>query len=143
MPDIMLSAEQQAHFYALVWEIARQIPPGAVASYGQIAAFIPPPEGVEPGEYAAHRARWAGSAMHACPADVPWQRVLNAQGKISLPVGSRAALEQRRLLESEGVAFDTRGRIDLERFGWAGPERSWLLARGLLAPEEPLQGRLF
>jgi methylated-DNA-protein-cysteine methyltransferase-like protein len=57
--------------------------------------------------------------MAACPKDVPWQRVLNSKGEISLRAG---AAEQRRLLEAEGVVFDDKGRVDLARFGWQGPE---------------------
>jgi methylated-DNA-protein-cysteine methyltransferase-like protein len=144
MPEPVLSTQQRQQFNALVWAIAREIPSGAVASYGQLAAFLPTPTGIDPGEYAAYRARWAGAAMRECPPDVPWQRVLNAQGKISLPAGSRAALDQRRLLEAEGVVFDERERIDLARFGWSGPPRQWLLDHGLLAPDEDFQqGALF
>lgn len=139
MPEPSMTAEQKAVFDAQVWEIARQIPAGKVASYGQIAAYIPPPEDMDPAAYAAFRARFAGAAMRACPGDVPWQRVLNAQGKISLPAGSRGALEQRRLLEADGVEFDARERIDLKRFGWDGPPRQWLLDHGLLAPDEGFQ----
>jgi len=54
----------------------------------------------------------------ACPAEVPWQRVINAQGKISLK--GEAAQKQRLRLEAEGIEFDARGRIDLNRFRWAG-----------------------
>jgi methylated-DNA-protein-cysteine methyltransferase-like protein len=55
--------------------------------------------------------------MAACPPDVPWQRVLNSKGEISLRAGAE---HQRRLLESEGVTFDGKGRVDLKRFGWEG-----------------------
>ena len=139
MPEPSMTAVQKQQFNVQVWEIARQIPAGKVASYGQLAAFIPPPAGMDSAAYAAYRARWAGAAMRECPGDVPWQRVLNAQGKISLPAGSRGALEQRRMLEAEGVEFDARERIDLARFGWAGPPRAWLLERGLLAPDQDFQ----
>jgi len=116
-------------FNRLVWEIARQIPPGSVSTYGQIAALIPPPPGVDPTEYAAYRARWVGAAMSRSPADVPWQRVIGAQGKISLSNPSLQA-RQRALLEAEGVSFDTRGRVDLDRYGWSGPPPEWLSAHG-------------
>jgi len=139
MTDFAIPADQKQQYFQMVWEIARQIPAGKVASYGQIAAFIPAPQGISPEAYAVQRARWAGAAMRECPGDVPWQRVLNAQGKISLPAGSRGALEQRRMLEAEGVEFDARERIDLARFGWAGPPRAWLLERGLLAPDQDFQ----
>ncbi len=84
-------------FKNMVWKIARQIPEGKVATYGQIAALIPAPEGMSQAAYEAQRARWTGSAMAECPADVPWQRVINAQGMISPRHGAE---EQRRRLEA-------------------------------------------
>jgi len=64
-------------------------------------------------------ARTVGWALRALPAgsDVPWHRVVNAKGGISLHDGAR----QRQLLEAEGVEFDDTGKIDLARFGWRGP----------------------
>ena len=104
-----------------VWEIVRQIPVGKVATYGQIAALVPVPTGLSLKDYQAFGARWVGGAMAACPPDVPWQRVINAQGKISLRKGNSES-KQRELLEAEGVVFDARQRVDLKRFGWEGPE---------------------
>ncbi len=103
-----------------VWNIVRQIPPGQVATYGQIAGLIPLPAGMDGPDYYAFGARWVGGAMAACPADVPWQRVINSQGKISLPPGA-GYQRQRQLLEEEGVIFDERDRINLKRFRWSGP----------------------
>lgn len=105
-----------------VWEIVRLIPRGKVATYGQIARLVGPPLGVDPKSYLAFGARWVGGAMAACPMDVPWQRVINAQGKISLRERSGSET-QRQLLEAEGVEFDSRERIDLKRFGWQEPEQ--------------------
>ena len=104
-------------FNAAVWEIVRRIPAGRVATYGQIAAMLPPPEGVNLAEYEAQGARWAGGAMAACADDVPWQRVINAQGKISLRQGG-GPVRQRALLEAEGVEFDEKERVDLDRYRW-------------------------
>ena len=86
------------------------IPAGRVATYGQVAR-----EAGLPG-----RARLVGRALRNLPegSTLPWHRVLNASGKISLSPGSTGCRAQRRLLESEGVQFDPRGRIDLRRFGW-------------------------
>jgi methylated-DNA-protein-cysteine methyltransferase-like protein len=98
-----------------VWELVRQVPPGKVTTYGQIARLLPLPEGVEERSYLTLGPRWVGGAMAKCPEDVPWQRVINSKGEISLRPGAE---EQRRLLEDEGVEFDGRGRIDLNRFGW-------------------------
>lgn len=106
-----------------VWEIVKQIPEGKVSTYGQIALMIPPPEGMALADYRAWGARWVGGAMAACPEGVPWQRVINAQGKISLRKGA-GHIRQRELLESEGVDFDERDRVDLDRFGWEGISES-------------------
>jgi methylated-DNA-protein-cysteine methyltransferase-like protein len=75
-------------------------------------------------EYRAWGARWVGGAMAGCPADVPWQRVVNAQGKISLRPGG-GGQEQRVLLEAEGVEFSSADRIDLKKYAWAGPDETW------------------
>ena len=104
-------------YYEQVWNIARQIPVGRVATYGQIAKLIPPPVGVELEAYAAFAPRWVGGAMAACPDDVPWQRVINSQGKISERPGAE---RQRPLLEAEGIIFDAKDRIDLKKYGWSG-----------------------
>jgi methylated-DNA-protein-cysteine methyltransferase-like protein len=108
-------------FNNLVWDTVRKIPHGQVATYGQIAGLIQPPGGVKEQTYKAFGARWVGSAMAACPEDVPWHRVINAQGKISLRSTSGAGI-QRELLESEGVNFDERGRINLKQYQWDGIE---------------------
>jgi methylated-DNA-protein-cysteine methyltransferase-like protein len=128
-------------FQAVVWEIVRQVPPGTVVTYGQIAGLIPPPGGMDPKSYQAFGARWVGGAMAACPDNVPWQRVINAQGKISLRPGAE---KQRELLEEEGVIFDEGGKVDLKRYQWAGPDEAWCRAHGLLPPAVgPKQETLF
>ncbi len=119
MPIRFTSPPDQRAYYASVWEIVKQIPQGRVATYGQIAALIPPPTGVSDKDYQAWGARWVGGAMANCPADVPWQRVINSQGKISLRRGGGHE-RQRALLEAEGVTFDDLGRVDLQRYGWSG-----------------------
>lgn len=98
-----------------IWDLVCRIPRGRVATYGQLAKMLPPPEGVEAKSYLSLGPRWVGSAMAKCPDDVPWQRVINSKGGISLRPG---ADEQRRMLEEEGVEFNSRGCVDLERFGW-------------------------
>lgn len=109
-----MRAQSDEGLYPRIYAIVCQIPPGRVATYGQIAALVGPP----------CDARLVGWAMAALPSgtDVPWQRVINAQGKISLRKYSRGHELQRRRLEAEGVRFDERGRIDLARYGWMGPE---------------------
>lgn len=112
-PDLLIFNHQ-------VWEIVRRIPRGKVTTYGKIAALIPPPGGMDPKKYLAFGARWVGGAMAACPEGVPWQRVINAQGKISLRPGADSN-KQRELLEEEGVVFE-KDRVNLSRYGWDGKE---------------------
>jgi methylated-DNA-protein-cysteine methyltransferase-like protein len=86
-------------------------------TYGQIALKIPRPSGVDADQYRRTGAIWVGQAMANSPDDVPWQRVINSQGKIS-PRPGLGPNVQRSLLEQEGVQFDARERVDLKRFGW-------------------------
>ena len=109
-------------YNAAVWGIVRQIPPGMVCTYGRVAALVPLPVGMDPKDYAAFGPRWVGGAMAASPEGMPWQRVVNAQGKISLRPG-QGSNKQRELLEAEGVEFDSRDRIDLDVYGWEGPSK--------------------
>lgn len=123
-------------YNAIVWKIVRQIPEGKVSTYGQIASMIPPPHNVDPEQYRRLSPRWVGSAMRAKPdRPVPWQRVINSQGKISLPKGSEDANQQRFLLEAEGVEFSDKEKVDFKVCGWHGPAEEWLTEYGLLAPK--------
>lgn len=90
-------------------------------TYGQIAACIPTPGGIDPLAYARVGPRWAGYAMAACPDDVPWHRVVNARGRISQRAGHGPHL-QRSLLKAEGVDLDPAGTLDLERLRWSPDE---------------------
>lgn len=95
--------------YDRIWRLVRRIPPGRVATYGQIAELVGIPRG----------ARQVGYALHALPehSAVPWHRVLNTHGGISFRPGG-APVTQRLRLEREGVRFDVAGRTDLARFQW-------------------------
>lgn len=101
----MASAEALQRFYTVL----AAIPAGKVITYGQLAAQAGKPRG----------ARWAGYLLRHLPANsnLPWHRVINAQGKLSFPVGSEKASEQIALLEDEGIEFSSSDRIDLKRFG--------------------------
>jgi methylated-DNA-protein-cysteine methyltransferase-like protein len=123
------SPPNQQAYYEQVWQLVRQVPRGKVATYGQIALMIPPPVGVDFDSYKAFSPRWVGGAMAACPSDVPWQRVINSQGKISERPGAE---RQRELLEEEGVEF-VKDKIDLKKYGWKGPNEA----------DEPHQETLF
>lgn len=93
-----------------IWAVVRRVPEGRVATYGQIAALAGLPG----------HARQAGYALHDLPdgTDVPWHRIINARGEVSPRSQPRWEGYQRHLLEEEGVEFDARGRVDLERFRW-------------------------
>lgn len=119
-------------FQAKVWEIARLIPEGKVSTYGQIASMIPPPGTMTLKDYEAFGARWAGGAMASCPDDVPWQRVINSQGKISPRPGAEL---QKELLRAEGVFFNEKGKIDFDQYGWGGPDPEWCKAHGYFPPK--------
>jgi methylated-DNA-protein-cysteine methyltransferase-like protein len=106
-------------FYQQVWDLVRQVPRGRVATYGQIAKMLPPPNGVEIETYVAFGPLWVGGAMSHCPEDVPWQRIINSKGEISERDGA-GARRQRLLLEEEGVEFGERGRIYLKKYQWTG-----------------------
>jgi len=110
------SPPNRQEFNERVWDLARKIPRGRVATYGQLAMMLAPPDGIESSSYGAFGPRWVGGAMAGCPNDVPWQRVINSQGKISLRPG---AGKQRQLLEAEGVVF-TKDRVDFKKYGWSG-----------------------
>ncbi|MGB7756448.1 MAG: MGMT family protein [Salinisphaera sp.] len=99
----MTSSLSHEHIFAVI----RRIPPGRVATYGQIARLAGHPRA----------ARQIGYALHRCPPSLPWHRVLNARGRISLPADSTSALTQRRRLIEEGVTF-IGGRVDLACHGW-------------------------
>jgi len=94
-----------------VWQVVRGIPRGHVLTYGEVARLA----GM------SRAARRVSQAMRRAPRDMdlPWHRVVNAQGKISFPEDSSGYRRQKSRLEAEGVVF-LNGKIDLERFGYRG-----------------------
>jgi methylated-DNA-protein-cysteine methyltransferase-like protein len=93
----------------MIYAVVRQVPAGRVTTYGTVAKLV-----------AGATARIVGYAMAATPkgSNVPWQRVINSQGKISPHGYGYGSTIQRKLLEEEGIVFDEKGKIDLDRFGW-------------------------
>lgn len=91
-----------------VFAIVRQIPAGRVMTYGQLAIIL--------GE--GYTARTVGYVMHASDGDVPWQRVINSQGKCSTARLTMPMNLQQEILHAEGVVFNAVGKCDLERFRW-------------------------
>ena len=95
-----------------VWRAVAQIPPGRLATYGQIAELI--------GAYGC--ARQVGWALRRLPlpSEVPWQRVVNAKGCISLSLSREGSdWMQRDLLIAEGIPVDAEGRLPLAEFRWS------------------------
>ncbi len=109
--------QSQASAYTRIYNIVSQIPPGQVATYGQVAKI----EG-------RVTARMVGYAMSALDSkrDIPWQRVLNSQGRLSDRKGGGGFDHQRRRLEEEGVFFNAKGSVDFDQSGWSGPDPAWL-----------------
>jgi len=98
--------------------MVRQIPPGRVTTYGRIAALV--------GGCTARMVGYAMAALKRGTApDVPWQRVINAKGKVSVHGDGIGNAMQRAILEQEGVIFDANDRVDFEKFGWLGPEENY------------------
>jgi methylated-DNA-protein-cysteine methyltransferase-like protein len=95
-----------------VFEIVRRIPPARVMTYGQLAEIL--------GE--GYTARTVGFVMHSADPSVPWQRVINAQGACSTGRVIVPPDLQQRMLVSEGVAFNEKGRCDLSRYRWTPEE---------------------
>jgi len=94
-----------------VWQVVADIPRGHVLTYGDVARLA----GM------SRAARRVSQAMRRAPRklELPWHRVVNAQGKISFPADSTGYRRQKDRLEEEGVVF-IEGKIDLERYGYEG-----------------------
>jgi methylated-DNA-protein-cysteine methyltransferase-like protein len=99
--------------YERIYAVVYHIPPGQVATYGQIARIV--------GRCTARAVGYAMAAL-PCDTDVPWHRVINSQGKISPRRSGEGSARQRQLLEGEGIHFDQQGRVDLNVVGWASPD---------------------
>jgi methylated-DNA-protein-cysteine methyltransferase-like protein len=110
-------ARLQPKFARAVYAIVRRVPRGTVVTYGQVAAILGHPRA----------ARAVGTALAHLPRSlahkVPWQRVINAAGKISYKGDFFRPEIQRRLLETEGVRFSDGERVNLKKYRWAGPSK--------------------
>lgn len=98
-------------FFQQVYRVVRQIPPGAVTTYGVIARLIGRPTA----------ARHVGFAMRCAPDGLPCHRVVNQAGTLAHQDVFGSTEYQRQLLESEGVTFLESGRIDMKKHLWYGP----------------------
>ena len=93
----------------IIWQVVASIPEGRVATYGQIARLA---------GYPSH-ARFVGSTLKKLPkgTNLPWFRVINAQGRISFPKGSEKYVRQHQLLLKEGVTFNN-DTVSIRLYGW-------------------------
>ena len=109
-------SEQHISFFQRAIDMIRRVPYGKVTTYGQISILIC---------NSVRGARAVGYALAGLSEEeaqeVPWWRVINAQGRISNSNQRHRATLQRQLLEDEGVQFGEDDRVDLSRFGWEGP----------------------
>jgi len=105
----MDKSSKPSELYQRIWKIINQIPEGKVATYGQIARIA----GLE------SNARIVGYALHSLPegADVPWHRVINSGGRISLRKDNEYYHIQKALLENENIVFNNE-KIDFKLYGW-------------------------
>ena len=101
-------------FFQRVYEIVKQVPRGKVASYGQIAYILAEPRS----------ARQVGWALNGLPKtkqsdEVPWWRVINAKGYLSIKSEDiMAKFRQRELLEAEGIEVSDEFMVDMKRYQW-------------------------
>lgn len=102
-------SEQQCNNSQRIWQVVSQIPPGSVASYGQVAKLAGLP----------NAARLVGTVLKKLPSNtrLPWHRVINSYGKIAFAADSPRFREQKLRLENEGVQFDGE-KLSMKKYGW-------------------------
>ena len=98
-------------FNQLVYALVRAIPPGKVLSYGRVSDLLGVPQG-------ARAVGWALHSLGGAEPTVPWHRVVNVRGRVSIKGSPEAAMEQRARLEGEGVVFDEHDALDMRRHLW-------------------------
>jgi methylated-DNA-protein-cysteine methyltransferase related protein len=98
-------------FNELVYALVRAIPEGQVLSYGRVALLLGVPNG-------ARAVGWAMANLIHDERNVPWHRVVNAQGRVSIKGSPEGAAEQRARLEAEGIVFDERDALEMKQHLW-------------------------
>ncbi len=108
MKSKLVPRSRNERLFERVYALVRRVPRGRVVTYGQVARALGMPRG----------ARTVGWAMRVChDPNVPWHRVVNAQGKIS-PRPTTGYQEQQARLREEGIRFDRAGKISLDKYAW-------------------------
>ena len=115
--------------YKKIWEQAALIPAGQVASYGQVAKQAGLPR---------RGARMVARAVAAAPREMqlPWHRIVNAQGCISIPKTSARYEQQQELLRAEGVPVKN-GKLDIDKHGWSPTLDELLWGPGMFNEPDP------
>ena len=108
----------ESEYYERIYKVVNQIPRGKVATYGDVAAIVG--DGCD-GRIVGH----ALGALGPRSVQVAWQRVIGRNGKVTT-----SGLHQPDKLAAEGIEFDERGYVLMNRFHWAGPSEEWALANG-------------
>ena len=123
---------ERTRLFDRIYALVRTIPPGEVATYGQIAFVVGAPT-----------PRVVGFAMASLEEGsvVPWHRVINAEGRISRRKDGKESPEQRRRLRDEGVFLDRTGKTDVETHAWRGPSWQWLEENGYDIGDLVLRGQ--
>lgn len=106
------------NFYEQVYAVVRRIPRGKVTSYGRIAKMLGRPRAARAVGYALNALK--DKKSNPSYADIPWQRVVNSQGRISIVNREHGAKQQAEMLRSEGVAVSNELRINLDIYLWDG-----------------------
>ena len=117
----------ERRFFERIYQIVERVPLGQVSTYGDIALIVG-------GGCDARLVGLALGDLGSRATRVPWQRIINRTGGISTQ-GSN----QRELLVAEGVEFDDKGRVPMDRLRWAGPAADWAVKNGFtpLPPRAP------
>ena len=108
----MNNSSESKNIFEKIYDIVKLIPKGMVTNYGTVAFF-------------AGNARWSrivGFALHVNPdqATIPCHRVVTKNGKLSSAFAFGGENEQRKLLENEGVTFDSDGNVNMDLHYWNG-----------------------
>ena len=116
-----MDSDSSDSLYLRIYKLVKQIPKGQVATYGQIAKMV--------GNCGP---RQVGYAMSHTPngKKIPWQRVINSQGRISVRKDGAEDPRQMQLLKQEGIIFSKSGKIDFLEYGWFGPDWEWMRENG-------------